>query len=327
MPLFVEELTKTVLEAGLLDGRGRPLRARRAGCRRWRSRRRCTTRSWPGSTDSRRRPRRWRRSAPPSAASSPTSCSRRWRRCRRRSCGTRWTSWSRRSWSSAAARRPRRSTASSTRWCRTRPTRACSGASAGSLHARIAQVLEERFPATAEAEPELLAHHCAQAGLVEKAAGYRHKAGQRVAIVQPAGGRDSMCGPPPARRAPRRYRPPSSWWRMRRSSPSTSGERCTGSATPSAPPRPPRTMRCGSPRRCGPTWCYWTSGSRASGTASGRRGRSASIGAADRITAYADPQTRARAAATGPSGFVSKPFSAEILKRAVDQALADRLRP
>ena len=45
------------------------------------------------------------------------------------------------------------------------------------------------------------------------------------------------------------------------------------------------------------------------------------------ITAYADPQTRARAAATGPSGFVSKPFSAEILKRAVDQALADRLRP
>ncbi len=45
------------------------------------------------------------------------------------------------------------------------------------------------------------------------------------------------------------------------------------------------------------------------------------------ITAYADSQTRARAAATGPSGFVAKPFSAEILKRAVDRALADRPRP
>jgi class 3 adenylate cyclase len=37
------------------------------------------------------------------------------------------------------------------------------------LHARIAKVLEEQFPETAEAQPELLAYHCTQAGLVEKA--------------------------------------------------------------------------------------------------------------------------------------------------------------
>jgi predicted ATPase len=34
-------------------------------------------------------------------------------------------------------------------------------------HQRIAQVLEEQFPATAEAEPELLAHHYTEAGLTE----------------------------------------------------------------------------------------------------------------------------------------------------------------
>jgi class 3 adenylate cyclase/predicted ATPase len=37
------------------------------------------------------------------------------------------------------------------------------------LHARIAQVLEQRFPEQADAQPELLAHHCTQAGLVEQA--------------------------------------------------------------------------------------------------------------------------------------------------------------
>ena len=46
------------------------------------------------------------------------------------------------------------------------------------LHARIAQVLEERFPGTAETQPEVLAHHCTEAGLVEKAIGYWSRAGQ-----------------------------------------------------------------------------------------------------------------------------------------------------
>jgi predicted ATPase len=47
-------------------------------------------------------------------------------------------------------------------------------------HQRIAQVLEAQFPETAEAEPELLAHHSTEAGLTEKAVGYWYKAGQRA---------------------------------------------------------------------------------------------------------------------------------------------------
>jgi class 3 adenylate cyclase/predicted ATPase len=45
------------------------------------------------------------------------------------------------------------------------------------LHTRIVQVLE-RVPATVEPEPELLAHHCMQAGLMEQAVDYCTKAGQ-----------------------------------------------------------------------------------------------------------------------------------------------------
>jgi predicted ATPase len=47
-------------------------------------------------------------------------------------------------------------------------------------HQRIAHVLEAQFSETAEAEPELLAHHYTEAGLTEKAVGYWHKAGQRA---------------------------------------------------------------------------------------------------------------------------------------------------
>ena len=47
-------------------------------------------------------------------------------------------------------------------------------------HQRIAQVLEERFPETVETQPELLAHHYTEAGLNEQAVSYWHKAGQRA---------------------------------------------------------------------------------------------------------------------------------------------------
>jgi predicted ATPase len=47
-------------------------------------------------------------------------------------------------------------------------------------HQRIAQVLESQFSETTEAEPELLAHHYTEAGLIEQAVGYWHKAGQRA---------------------------------------------------------------------------------------------------------------------------------------------------
>jgi predicted ATPase len=48
-----------------------------------------------------------------------------------------------------------------------------------SLHARIAEILESQFAEIAESQPELLARHCTEAGLIEKAASLWGKAGQR----------------------------------------------------------------------------------------------------------------------------------------------------
>ena len=47
------------------------------------------------------------------------------------------------------------------------------------LHARIAETLESQFAEIADNQPELLARHCTEAGLIEKAAGLWGKAGQR----------------------------------------------------------------------------------------------------------------------------------------------------
>ena len=47
-------------------------------------------------------------------------------------------------------------------------------------HAEIAAALEQRFPEVATAEPELLARHCTEAGLAEKAVGYWLRAGQQA---------------------------------------------------------------------------------------------------------------------------------------------------
>jgi len=47
------------------------------------------------------------------------------------------------------------------------------------LHARIAETLEIQFAEMAERQPELLARHCTEAGQIEKAAGLWGKAGQR----------------------------------------------------------------------------------------------------------------------------------------------------
>jgi class 3 adenylate cyclase/tetratricopeptide (TPR) repeat protein len=49
------------------------------------------------------------------------------------------------------------------------------------LHQRIALTLEGRFPALVEAEPELLAHHFSRAGLAEQACLYYERAGDRAA--------------------------------------------------------------------------------------------------------------------------------------------------
>jgi len=56
------------------------------------------------------------------------------------------------------------------------------------LHARIARALEERFPTLAETHPEILAHHCTEGGLLEKAVAYWYRAGRhseaRGALVE-----------------------------------------------------------------------------------------------------------------------------------------------
>jgi predicted ATPase len=46
-------------------------------------------------------------------------------------------------------------------------------------HQRTAQVVTKRFPDLAETQPELLAHHCTEAGLAEQAVGYWQRAGER----------------------------------------------------------------------------------------------------------------------------------------------------
>jgi predicted ATPase len=53
------------------------------------------------------------------------------------------------------------------------------------LHVHITATLEGQFPEIVETQPELLARHCADAGLLEKAVGYSLKAGQQ-AIAQGA---------------------------------------------------------------------------------------------------------------------------------------------
>jgi tetratricopeptide (TPR) repeat protein len=50
------------------------------------------------------------------------------------------------------------------------------------LHATIADVLEQRFPEIVESQPETVAHHLTEGGLFEKAAGYWLRAGKKAAM-------------------------------------------------------------------------------------------------------------------------------------------------
>jgi predicted ATPase len=58
------------------------------------------------------------------------------------------------------------------------------------LHGRITAALEARFPEMAETQPELLAHHASEAGLVESAIGYWRKAGEQA--VRRAANREAI---------------------------------------------------------------------------------------------------------------------------------------
>ena len=78
------------------------------------------------------------------------------------------------------------------------------------IHARIAATLEDQFPDIVVAQPALLARHCAEAGLAEKAVAYWLKAGQQAlarsatteAAAQLRKGLDALGGLPdgPGRR-------------------------------------------------------------------------------------------------------------------------------
>jgi predicted ATPase len=50
------------------------------------------------------------------------------------------------------------------------------------LHARIASTLENQFAEVATTQPQLMAQHCAEAGLNQKAIGYWLKAGQQSVV-------------------------------------------------------------------------------------------------------------------------------------------------
>jgi class 3 adenylate cyclase/tetratricopeptide (TPR) repeat protein len=72
------------------------------------------------------------------------------------------------------------------------------------LHGRIARILETQFPEVGKSRPELLARHCEEAGLVERAVAYLGKAGQHgiargavtEAVAQLGKALDLLCGLP-----------------------------------------------------------------------------------------------------------------------------------
>ena len=76
------------------------------------------------------------------------------------------------------------------------------------IHARIAATLEEQFPEIVVAQPALLARHCAEAGLAEKAVVYWLKAGQQA--LRALG--DDRSGRPAAEGTGRAGRPAGRTW-------------------------------------------------------------------------------------------------------------------
>ena len=56
-------------------------------------------------------------------------------------------------------------------------------------------MLEERFPETIETQPELLAHHYTEAGLIEQAIPYWQQAGQRASSALGQCGSDQLTSP------------------------------------------------------------------------------------------------------------------------------------
>ena len=164
MPLFVEELTKTVLESGLLqeaDDRYAltgPAAAAGHSC------------DAAGLADGAARSaghgeRRGATGRHAGAGRLPTSCSRPSRRWTRRPCSTGCGSWSRRSCSTSGAAAAGDVSSFKHALIQDAAYQSLLKSTRQQYHQRIAQVLEARFPETVETQPELLAHHYTEAGL------------------------------------------------------------------------------------------------------------------------------------------------------------------
>ena len=175
VPLFVEELTKTILEFDLLVDAGDryvltgPLPALAIPTHAAR---------FADGASRQARPGQGGRPAGRDAGSGvqPRAAGR-LRRSARRHWSRRCRSWSRRSSCSAAARLPEVTYEFKHALLQDAAYGSLLRAKRQQLHARIGQVLEERFPHTAEARPELLAHHFREAGLPERAIPYALQAG------------------------------------------------------------------------------------------------------------------------------------------------------
>ena len=92
--------------------------------------------------------------------------------------GTRCNGWSRPSWCSRAARRPRPPTSFKHALVRDAAYESLLLSRRRKLHEKVASLLEERFPEAAAAEPELLARHCAGAGLAARAVDHWRRAAE-----------------------------------------------------------------------------------------------------------------------------------------------------
>ena len=177
IPLFVEEMTKAVLEAEDEGDARTTVAAFPSSSLPFPQA--CTPRSWRGSTGLGPL-KKWRRSERRLAASFRIHCWPRWR-------------------SSLRQNSNRRSTVSLPAGLLFRqgaPPHATylfkhalvQDAAYGTLlreprralHAHIADVLEHQFPEIAESQPELLARHCGEAGLTQQAIQYLQMAGERA---------------------------------------------------------------------------------------------------------------------------------------------------
>ena len=193
VPLFVEELTKAVLESGLLADEGD--RYELAGP--------LPPLAIPATLQDSLMARLDRLAPVKEVAQIGAAIGREFShellaavapRAGARTAGRAWTSSSTPSWSSAAARRPTaRPTPSSTRWCRTRPTRACCSSKRQQLHARIAQRARGALSGDGRDRARAARAPLRERRAIEKAVDYWLRAGQRAMSARRQPRRSHSC--------------------------------------------------------------------------------------------------------------------------------------